>query len=191
MRIIAGKHKGRALTAPEGLAVRPTSDRAREALFDILAHGRFGETPVFIDAQVLDAFAGTGALGLEALSRGAAHATFIENDRAALKALSANIAALGEEKSAAILPVDALHPPRAGRAATLAFLDPPYGEDIAAPALTALAAAGWFASEALVVVEVAARQTLAPPEGFTPLEERRYGAARLAFLRFGLKEDSR
>jgi 16S rRNA (guanine966-N2)-methyltransferase len=185
VRIIAGKHKGRALTAPEGRAVRPTSDRAREALFDILAHGRFDESPVFIDAQVLDAFAGTGALGLEALSRGAAHATFIENDRTALAALRANIAVLREEKSTAILPADALHPPRAGRAATLAFLDPPYGDDLAAPALTALAAAGWFAPAALVVVEVAARQNLAAPAGFTLLEERRYGAARLVFLRFG------
>jgi 16S rRNA (guanine966-N2)-methyltransferase len=184
VRIIAGRHKGRALTAPAGFAVRPTSDRAREALFDILAHGRFGEWPVFVDAHVLDAFAGTGALGLEALSRGAAHATFIENDRAALKALRANIAALGEEKNAAMLPVDALHAPRAGRAATLAFLDPPYGEDIAAPALAALAAAGWFAPDALVVVEVAARQKLAAPTGFALLEERRYGAARLMFLRF-------
>ena len=191
MRIIAGKHKGRTLAAPEGLAVRPTSDRAREALFDILAHGRFGETPLFMDAQVLDAFAGTGALGLEALSRGAAYVTFIENDRVALKALRANIAAIGAEKSAAILPLDALHPPRAGRAAALAFLDPPYGEDIAAPALTALAAAGWFAPEALVVVEVAARQKLAAPAGFTTLEERRYGAARLVFLRFRANEDAR
>lgn len=164
--------------------MRPTSDRAREALFDILAHGRFGEAPVFIDAQVLDAFAGTGALGLEALSRGAAHATFIENDRTALAALRANIATLREEKNAAILPLDALHPPRAGRAATLAFLDPPYGDDLAAPALTALAAAGWFAPEALVVVELTARQKLAAPAGFTLLDERRYGAARLVFLRF-------
>jgi len=184
VRIIAGKHRGRALNAPEGLSVRPTSDRAREALFDILAHGRFGETPVFMDAPVLDAFAGTGALGLEALSRGAARVTFIENDRAALAALRANIAALHEEKNAAILPLDALHPPRAGNAATLAFLDPPYGEDVAAPALTALAAAGWFAPDALVVVEMAARQKLALPAGFTLLEERRYGAARLVFLRF-------
>jgi 16S rRNA (guanine966-N2)-methyltransferase len=184
VRIIAGRHKGRALAAPEGRAVRPTSDRAREALFDILAHGRFGPAPVFSDAQVLDAFAGTGALGLEALSRGAAHATFIENDRAALAALRANIATLREEKDAAILPLDVLHPPRAGRAATLAFLDPPYGEDLAAPALAALAAAGWFAPEALVVVEMAARQKLAAPAGFALLEERRYGAARLVFLRF-------
>ncbi|HZB91163.1 MAG TPA: 16S rRNA (guanine(966)-N(2))-methyltransferase RsmD [Stellaceae bacterium] len=184
MRIIAGKHRGRALAAPEGSAVRPTSDRAREALFDILAHGRFADRPVFEEARVLDAFAGTGAFGLEALSRGAAHASFIEKDRAALKALSANIKALGEERHAAVLPGDALHPPRPAAAASLAFLDPPYGEDVAAAALTALAEAGWLAPDALAVVEVAAKREVTAPPGFTLLEERRYGAAKLAFLRF-------
>jgi 16S rRNA (guanine966-N2)-methyltransferase len=185
MRIIGGKHRGRRLMAPEGRIVRPTGERAREALFDILAHGRFGERPVFAGARALDAFAGTGAFGLEALSRGAEHASFIEKDRAALVALRANIAALGEERSAAVLAGDALHPPRALAPASLVFLDPPYGKDLAQPALAALAAAGWLAPEALVVVEIAARQTLAPPEGFTLLEERRYGAARIVFLRFG------
>jgi 16S rRNA (guanine966-N2)-methyltransferase len=163
--------------------VRPTSDRAREALFDILAHGRFGAGPVYEAARVLDAFAGTGAFGLEALSRGAAEASFIENDRVALRALRANIAALGEEKRAAVLALDALHPPRASAPAALAFLDPPYGADLAAPALAALADAGWFAPDALVVVELSARDRLDPPPGFTLLDERRYGAARLAFLR--------
>ena len=185
MRIIAGRHRGRALAAPEGRGVRPTSDRAREALFDILAHGRFSEGPAFLDARVLDAFAGTGAFGLEALSRGAEQASFIEKDREALKALRANIETLGEEKRAAVLPGDALHPPKAGAPVSLAFLDPPYGEDVAAPALTALAQAGWLAEGALCVVEVAAKQKVEPPEGFTLLEERKYGAARLVFLRFG------
>ncbi|HXZ00460.1 MAG TPA: 16S rRNA (guanine(966)-N(2))-methyltransferase RsmD [Stellaceae bacterium] len=184
MRIIAGRHRGRALAAPEGRAVRPTGARAREALFDILAHGRFADRPAFEEARVLDAFAGTGALGLEALSRGAAHASFIEKDRAALAALRANIAALGEEARAAVLPGDALHPPPAPAPVTLAFLDPPYGEDLAAPALAALAKRGWLAPGALAAVELAARQAFAAPEGFTPLEERRYGAARLVFLRF-------
>jgi 16S rRNA (guanine966-N2)-methyltransferase len=183
MRIIAGRHRGRALTAPQGGTVRPTSDRAREALFDILAHGRFADRPVFEDARVLDAFAGTGAFGLEALSRGAAQASFIEKDRTALAALRANVTALGEEKRAAILPGDACTPPPAAVAAGLAFLDPPYGEDLAAPALAALAARGWLAEGAVVVVEVAARQGFAPPDGFLLLEERRYGAARLVFLR--------
>jgi len=163
--------------------VRPTSDRAREALFDILAHGRFADRPVFEDARVLDAFAGTGAFGLEALSRGAAQASFIEKDKGVLAILRGNIAALGEERNAAVLAGDALHPPPAAVPVTLAFLDPPYGEELAAPALAALATARWLASDALVVVEVAARQTLVPPPGFIVLEERRYGAARLVFLR--------
>ena len=190
MRIIAGRHRGRVLAAPEGRAVRPTSDRAREALFDILAHGRFSEGPAFDEARVLDAFAGTGALGLEALSRGAAFATFIEKDRAALKALRANIAALGEEQTTAILPGDALRPPKAAAPVTLAFLDPPYGEGLAAPALTALAAAGWLAEGALCVVEVGAKETLAAPEGFEVLEERKYGAAKVVFLRVGALQAS-
>jgi 16S rRNA (guanine966-N2)-methyltransferase len=172
------------LRAPEGRAVRPTSDRAREALFDILAHGRFADRPVFEDARVLDAFAGTGAFGLEALSRGAAQASFIEKDRDALAILRGNIAALGEDKNTTVLATDALKPPAATAPVTLAFLDPPYGEDLAAPALAALAAARWFAPDALVVVEAGARQKLVPPPGFTVLEERRYGAARLVFLRY-------
>ena len=97
MRIVGGKHRGRKLTAPLGDAVRPTSERAREALFNILAHGRYGERPVFEDARVLDVLAGTGAFGLEALSRGARFAAFIESDRSARDALAANIRAIGEE----------------------------------------------------------------------------------------------
>jgi 16S rRNA (guanine966-N2)-methyltransferase len=183
MRIIAGRHRGRALTAPEGRTVRPTSDRAREALFDILAHGRFADGPAYEDALVLDAFAGTGAFGLEALSRGARGASFIEKDRAAIAALRANIASLGEERQAAVLTADALRPPPAPAPVALAFLDPPYGEDLAAPALAALVRAGWFAAGALIVVELAAKQDLETPADFTTLEERRYGAARLMFLR--------
>jgi 16S rRNA (guanine966-N2)-methyltransferase len=184
MRIIAGRHRGRRLAAPPGLAVRPTGERAREALFDVLAHGRFGEGPVYRDARVLDAFAGTGAFGLEALSRGAAHASFMDKDRTALATLAANVAALGEIEHAAVIKADALHPPRAAAPCSLVFLDPPYKEDVAPAALTSLAAAGWIAPDALVVVEVAAAQDLAAPAGFTVLEERRYGAARLVFLRF-------
>ena len=185
MRIIAGKHRHRVLLAPEGSATRPTSDRARESLFDILAHGRFSEQDACRDAMVLDAFAGTGAFGLEALSRGARHAFFLEKDRAARAALAGNIAMLGEAERATLLAADALKPPRATEPCTLGFLDPPYGQDLAAPALAAAAASGWFAPEALVIVEVAARASFAPPAGFTLLEERRYGAARLVFLRRG------
>jgi 16S rRNA (guanine966-N2)-methyltransferase len=183
MRIVAGKHRGRRLAAPPGDAVRPTSERAREALFNILAHGRFGPAPVFEDARVLDVFAGTGAFGLEALSRGARFATFIENDRDARDALAANIKTLGETAHTRVLTVDATAPPRPDGPYDLVFLDPPYRSGLAAPALQALSQAGWLAPDALIIVELAARGDFEAPTGFEALEERRYGAGRLVFLR--------
>jgi 16S rRNA (guanine966-N2)-methyltransferase len=184
MRIIAGRHRGRRLLAPSGETVRPTSDRAREALFNILSHGSFAAEGIpFAEAAVLDAFAGTGALGLEALSRGAAEAVFIESDRDALVMLRKNIEALGEGTRARVVPGDATHPPRAIAGCSVGFLDPPYRTGLAAPALTALAAAGWFAPDALAVAELAAGEHFTPPAGFTLLDERVYGAARLVFLR--------
>jgi 16S rRNA (guanine966-N2)-methyltransferase len=186
MRIVAGRHRGRRLLAPPGETVRPTSDRAREALFNILSHGQLAAEGVpFAGVAVLDAFAGTGALGLEALSRGAAEAAFIELDREALATLRQNIAALDEDDHSRIIPCDATRPPRAPSAYPLAFLDPPYRSGLAAAALTALDAAGWLAPDALAIVELAAREHLAPPAGFSLLDERVYGAARLLFLRRG------
>src|SRR5258708_39048325 len=125
MRIIAGRHRGRSLRAPEGRTMRPTGDRAREALFDILAHGRFADRPVFEAARVLDAFAGTGPFGVEALSRGAVQPTFIEKDRDVLAILRGNIAALGEERNTTVLATDALPAPPAAAPVTPAFLAPP------------------------------------------------------------------
>jgi 16S rRNA (guanine966-N2)-methyltransferase len=183
MRIVGGNHRGRHLVAPPGEAVRPTSDRAREALFNILSHGAFAAAGVpFADRAVLDAFAGTGAFGLEALSRGAAEAVFIENDREALLALRRNIADLGESGRTRIVTGDATRPPPALVACAVAFLDPPYASGLAAPALAALAAAHWLTRDALVVVEIGAREPFIAPEGFIPIDERVYGAARLVFL---------
>jgi 16S rRNA (guanine966-N2)-methyltransferase len=182
LRIIAGRHRGRRLEPPQG--VRPTAARAREAVFDILAHPRFAPGVIYEDARVLDAFAGTGAMGLEALSRGARFATFLERDRAARQALIATLDAWDESGRAAVLTGDALKPPRASGPCELVFLDPPYGEPVAAAALAALAAAGWFAPGALAVVELAARAAFAPPGGFTLLDERGYGAAHILFLRY-------
>src|SRR5207245_4093723 len=163
-----GSHRGRRLLAPPGETVRPTSDRAREALFNILSHGQFATGGIpFADAAVLDAFAGTGAFGLEALSRGADAAVFIEQDREALAILRRNIAALGEGARAQIIPGDASHPPRAMSGCAVAFLDPPYRSGLAAPALAALGTAGWFAPNALAVIEIAAREGFAMPAGFT------------------------
>ncbi len=183
MRIIAGRHRGRRLTAPPGPATRPTADRVRQALFDMLWHAPWAGRAAVEEALVLDAFAGTGALGLEALSRGAAHAAFLETDRAALAALRANIAACREEARTTPLAADATRPPRAARPCGLVFLDPPYGQGLVPRALAALGAAGWIAPGALVSAELGAGEAAEPPPGYAPLAERAHGAARLLALR--------
>ncbi|MDJ0388106.1 16S rRNA (guanine(966)-N(2))-methyltransferase RsmD [Roseomonas sp. E05] len=182
MRIIAGRHRGRRLEAPPGAATRPTADRVRQALFDMLWHAPWAGRAAVEEAQVLDAFAGTGALGLEALSRGAAMAHFIERDRAALAVLRANIAACREEAHARVLPGDATRPPRAAAACGLVFLDPPYGQELVPRAVAALSAAGWIAPGALICAEVGQEEALELP-GSEILAERAHGAARLVCLR--------
>ena len=176
VRVVAGTWRGRALRAPPGADTRPTSDRARQTLFDMLAHAPW--SPGLRGARVLDGFAGTGALGIEAISRGAAHATFIENDRAALAALRANLAALDAGPAATIHPADILRPPAASMPADLVLLDPPYHGDVAAAALRALGAAGWLTARTVIVVETAADEAAPSPTGLL-LAERRVGAARL------------
>lgn len=179
MRIVAGKHRGRSLTAPPGMGTRPTTDRTRESVFNILAHSGW----VDLDgAAVLDGFCGTGAMGLEALSRGAAHAVFLDTGRAALDAVRANVAALGENAAATILRADATKPPRATRACGLIVLDPPYRKDFAPVALAALAKAGWIAEGALCVVEEAADAPFAPPAEFSVLGRRCYGDTAIYFV---------
>src|SRR5262249_2411128 len=131
------------------------------------------------------ACAGTGACGLEAMSRGAAEAVFIDRDGAALAALRRNVEALGEAARARVIPGDATRPPRGDRACAIAFLDPPYGSGLAAPALAALAAADWLAPGAVPVIEIPAPGQLGPAPGFMFLEERVHGAARLVFLDCG------
>ncbi len=185
MRIIAGRHRGRRLLAPAGAGTRPTADRVRQALFDMLWHAPWAGRAAVEGARALDAFAGTGALGLEALSRGASHASFLENDRAALSALRANIAACRETERCAVLAADATRPPRAPAPCTLVFLDPPYGGGLVEASLLALSDAGWIAPGAVICAEVQAAPGAAvvAPAGFTPLAERAHGAARVVFLR--------
>ncbi|MBO1075651.1 16S rRNA (guanine(966)-N(2))-methyltransferase RsmD [Roseomonas marmotae] len=182
MRIVAGRHRGRKLAAPAGAATRPTSERMRQALFDMLWHAPWAGRAAVEGQAVLDAFAGTGALGLEALSRGAASASFIEKDRAALAALRANIAACREEEAAKVLVADATRPPRAATPCSLIFLDPPYAQDLVPRALSALGAAGWIAPAALICAEVGREETPELP-GFEILAERVHGAARVLVLR--------
>jgi len=181
MRIIAGTLRGRRLAAPVGGTTRPTADRVRQALFDRLAHASWAGPEVMEGARVLDAFAGTGAFGLEALSRGAADAVFFETNRAARLALSANVQACGLADRVRIIARDATRPPP-GWPCSLIFLDPPYGEAmLPARALAALADAGWTAPAALVVAETPAGQ--AGPSLGTLLAEHCHGAARLSFFR--------
>lgn len=170
MRIIAGAWRGRALAAPAGATTRPTSDRAREALFSMLA-SRIGS---FEDLRVLDLFAGTGALGLEALSRGAAHCTFVEPDRAALAALQANIATL--DAAATVEPRRAEH--FRGGPFNLVLVDPPYGSGLWLKAMAGIEPApGAWAS-----IETARDETVELP-GWEAEAERTYGKAKITLLR--------
>ena len=180
MRIVAGTWRGRALMAPPGETTRPTADRARQALFDMLLHAPWGGRDAMEGAQVLDVFAGTGALGLEALSRGAAHAGFIEQDGAALTALRANIAACRAVPQCTVLAIDALAAPP-GEPVSLAFLDPPYGRDLVRRAVSRLRDVGRLARGAIIVAETARDEPA--PTSAPLLAERRHGAARISIWR--------
>lgn len=186
MRIVAGKHRGRPLAAPPGQQLRPTSDRVREAMFNALCHGnaRIGDSDAVRDARVLDGFAGTGALGLEAASRGATHVTLMDMDATALTFCRQNVTTLGEQARVTLLSGNCLTPVKAAAPCSLVFLDPPYNSGIAAEALTALAGAGWISDGALCVIELAAKEPFEAPDGATILDERRYGAARVVFVRW-------
>jgi 16S rRNA (guanine966-N2)-methyltransferase len=184
VRIVGGKHRGRNLKAPTGRDVRPTSDRTREAVFNILAHGIDGFD--LEGASVVDLFCGTGALGLEALSRGACHATFIDSDRTSLALAKENAATVGEWRNVTQLKIDVRRlgpPPLAAKApCNLAFLDAPYDQGLTLPALLAISNKGWLAKDSVVVVELAEKEALEPPRGLTLVSERVYGAARVVFL---------
>lgn len=180
MRIVGGAWRGRALVAPAGAVTRPTAERVRQALFDMLLHAPWAGPSTVIGARVLDGFAGTGALGLEALSRGAAHATFVECDRAALAALRANIAAC-RATAVDVVAGDVLVL-RAGPPCSLVFLDPPYGKGLVARAVAVLRAAGRLAPSCLLVAEFARGESV-PELAAEVLAERAHGAARLVVLR--------
>jgi 16S rRNA (guanine966-N2)-methyltransferase len=184
VRIIAGTWRGRHLITPNDDRIRPTSDRVRGAIFNILAHGIDGVE--LAGARVIDLFAGSGALGLEALSRGAAHCLFVETDAEARTLLSRNIALLDFDAASEILAADAarLGPAGGRQPASLAVLDPPYGKGLAEPALTALADGRWLALRAVVVVEGKAGDAIQWPSAYDVLDVRRWGDTQAAFARF-------
>lgn len=179
MRIIAGQFRSVALTpvgkGDAGAHLRPTTDRVRESLFNVLT-----KYDLFDGARVLDLFAGTGALGLEALSRGAAHVTFVDNGRAAQKLIAQNIAKLKVQQNTTLMRCDARHLPSQAVPFDLVFLDPPYGKNLGGPVLTAAQAAGWLAPDAFVVWEEAGPMTA--PEGFGLQDHRKYGDTHVTLL---------
>jgi 16S rRNA (guanine966-N2)-methyltransferase len=185
MRIVGGQFRGRALAAPEGKGTRPTSDRAREALFNILAHAAWA--PELDGARVIDLFAGSGALGFEAISRGGAFCLFVETDDGARGAIRENAEALGlfgrtrvHRRSAIDLGV---RPGSAGEAFDIAFLDPPYGQGLGEQALVRLAEGDWLAPGALVVFERGSDEPDIDTPGYQRLDDRVWGAARVLFLK--------
>lgn len=185
MRIVSGQFRGKTLASPSGLTTRPTSDRARQAVFNILEHASWRPYILPENAHVLDIFAGTGALGLEALSRGAADAVFIEQSTEALKALRQNIDSMKIGAQAQVLRMDAVRPaarPAQTAPRNLVFLDPPYGKNLGYAALHAFAAANWLAPDAVCVMEMAKKEPEPLPEGFTLTDTRHYGVAEVRFL---------
>ncbi len=181
MRVIGGRLKGRALKSPTSYEIRPTSDRLRETMFDILAHRYAGRLE---GARVVDLFAGAGALAIEALSRGASFALLVDNATDARALLRANVEALGLGGVTRIWRADATAIGRApsGPPFDLAFLDPPYDRGMSGPALEGLVSGGWLAPDALVVVEESAKAPIVAPDGLDIDDERAYGDTKLAFL---------
>lgn len=185
MKIIAGKHRGRIIASPPGDKTRPTSSRTREAVFNLLLHHRAireGNYPSLQDAAVADLCCGTGALGFEALSRGAASVTFVDISAPVLKAVGKTAEQWEELAQCRMIKASAPALPAAPHVHDIALLDPPYDAGLVEPTLDTLHAKGWLAGRALVVAETHANTTLTLPSAYTLLDERRYGAAMIRLL---------
>lgn len=187
MRIVGGEFRGRRLATPSGLAVRPTADRLRQTLFDILAHGQGNRVR---GARVLDLFAGTGALGLEAMSRGAAYVLFVENDAEARALVRRNVEALGLTGHTRIFRRDAADLGPAGNIVPfdLVFADPPYRQGLGERALAGAVAGGWLSEDAVAILEESVAVEVAPIPGLEPIDRRHVGDSQLLFFRRTGKE---
>lgn len=183
MRIIAGKYRSRKLVAPDGMTTRPTSDRARESVFNVLDSLLRKQDCMWTDLTVLDVFAGTGALGIEALSRGAKALFAAEKDPAAVRCFYQNVDPFIKDGVHVSLFSDALNPPHAPKAVELIFMDPPYEKGLVVPALTALFEQGWIDGQTLCVIEIASHEKEALPDGFEISNNRVYGKAKVLFVK--------
>lgn len=186
LKIIAGKHRGKNIQTKKNSAIRPTGARTRGAIFNILMHGQFGghEHSPLIDKSVIDLFCGTGALGLEALSRGAKHVTFVDEASDSIVLANANVAHMNETANVQLIRSDSTALPKARRTCSLAFLDPPYNSGLAIKSLRSLDTQGWLEDGAIAVVEVSNRETLTPPDHYIVFDERRYGNTKIILLRY-------
>jgi 16S rRNA (guanine966-N2)-methyltransferase len=185
MRIIAGKHRGRRIESPDSYAIRPTSSRTREAVFNILTHGEYvepGNSPL-IDQHILDICCGTGAFGLEALSRGAAKVTFIDKQRDALKLARHNAEKFGESERSTFLPYDATNLPKSIKAYALAYVDPPYKEGLVPKMLVSMAKVGWVNQDSLIITEQDSKYPFDIPEQFEIIREKDYSKTKVLFLK--------
>lgn len=183
MRIVGGLYRGTQLASPKSMAIRPTTDRMRESLFNILVHAF--DDPI-TDARVLDVFSGTGALGLEALSRGARFAVFVDDAAEARGLIRQNIEATRTTGVTKLWRRDAttLGPCRPLEPFSLMFADPPYGKGLGEAALASAAAGGWLVADALCVLEETAKAVIDRPEGFEEVDRRKMGESQLFFLRY-------
>ena len=182
MRIVGGRHRGRRLASPKSLSIRPTSDRARESLFNIIAQKNYGSLPK--GKTVLDVFAGTGALGFEALSRGAREVHFMERSGSAAQIIQQTACDLDETSKINLLICDAIQPGLATQSFDLVLMDAPYMSGQSEPCLQALAEGGWLGEKCICCVELAKKESFQASNGFTILEQRNYGAASIVILRW-------
>ena len=188
MRVISGIWRNHKIIAPQGNTVRPTADRARQMIFNVVENsGLYSKWPIK-KATFLDLFAGTGAVGIEALSRGAGTAIFIDNSRTSVAAVDSNVKSIGAEKKSIIIQADALNPGPPRATSSIVFLDPPYQYHLSGKALTSLSKTKWFEAGALIIVETSKNDLLNLPSAFDPIEQRNCGNARFWFYVFlGLK----
>ncbi len=193
MKIVAGKHKGRSVEGTKERSVRPTTSRVRESMFNLLKHGKFlysddfisDDNPDLIEGRKLaDIFCGTGVLGLEAISRGAEHVTFIDQSPKSLELTRHNVASLGEEENSKFIRSDSTNLPRAAYPCKLVFIDPPYHKNLAIPSLKSLAEQGWLEYGAVVVLEHGKQDDIVTPEGYNLLDHRSHDKTKISIYQY-------
>ena len=173
--------KNRRIESPEGKNVRPTSSRTREAIFNVLAHGEYGDRNT-LQGRVADIFCGSGAMGLEALSRGASHATFVDKNRVSLEAVAFNIEQFGEQENTKLLRTDSSQLPLVNEPYSLIFLDPPYDTGLGFSAIKTALAGGWIDDNTAIVLEQSWAEPVKIPDGLKIIDERKYGISRMIFI---------